>query len=238
MSQVTLLEDVIEVTIPDPQPLELVLSMADTIRAVPFESQFMDAWLAWVQPALPQLWGAFVSALKGKHPWFSLTDPCPFLALSVVLLTDGDMQALNHQYRQKDSSTDVLTFSLLLEGQWQADTDLLSESDTEGSTPTIPSWKTLQSPGMPHDQPLELGEVYVSISWVLTHATPETQIGSPQAGQSLQAWRFYYLTERLIHGFLHLLGVHHDTLSDYNKVVAIQQQVLLDVFRHSPCPDS
>lgn len=237
MSHVTLQEEVVELNIEAPQPLELVLSLSESLQADSAEAQLLTPWLAWVQPTFPHIWTSFVQALQKSHPWFMAVESVPELSMSVVLLNDADMQALNHQYRNKDSSTDVLTFSLLLEGQWQADTEIAHNNDATDTLTNIPAWQSLQLPGMPSDHPLELGEVYLSLSWVLAHATAEAQASSPQAGQSLQAWRFYYLTERLIHGFLHLLGVHHDTLSDYNKVVAIQQQVLSDAFRVRPPTD-
>ena len=62
---------------------------------------------------------------------------------------------------------------------------------------------------------LDLGEIDVSLEWALAAVTslPETCYAA-------------YVLDRVIHGTLHVLGVHHDTLSAYNKVVRIQADIL------------
>lgn len=61
---------------------------------------------------------------------------------------------------------------------------------------------------------LQLGSIFISIEYAenAISASPEL---------SLEA----YLLERFIHGMLHLLGMHHDTMEKFQKVVTIQNKV-------------
>lgn len=70
---------------------------------------------------------------------------------------------------------------------------------------------------------LQLGTIFVSVEYAeeaLTTVSPDDPA----------AWLDRYLLERVIHGMLHLLGMHHDTMEKYEKVVSIQHQVLDAVF--------
>lgn len=61
---------------------------------------------------------------------------------------------------------------------------------------------------------LQLGSVFVSIEYAenAIKDLPDTTLEQ-------------YLLERFIHGMLHLLGMHHDTMEKFDKVVAIQNKV-------------
>lgn len=61
---------------------------------------------------------------------------------------------------------------------------------------------------------LQLGSIFISIEYA-------EQAVSESAEPNLEA----YLLERFIHGMLHLLGMHHDTMEKFEKVVAIQNKV-------------
>ncbi len=61
---------------------------------------------------------------------------------------------------------------------------------------------------------LQLGSIFISVEYA-ENAVAE----SP--GLNLEA----YLLERFIHGMLHLLGMHHDTMEKFQKVVTIQNKV-------------
>lgn len=88
-------------------------------------------------------------------------------------------------------------------------TDVLTFTLTETDTPL---------PSLPE---VNLGEIYLSIDWakeaICKDWTPPLNFCSPLT---------LYILERMVHGCLHLLGVHHDTMADYHHVVAIQQKVL------------
>lgn len=64
---------------------------------------------------------------------------------------------------------------------------------------------------------VSLGAIVISVEEAQGHTT------HPEA-----LWP--YLLERLTHGLLHLLGHHHDTETDYTKVVALQNRVLATLF--------
>jgi rRNA maturation RNase YbeY len=61
---------------------------------------------------------------------------------------------------------------------------------------------------------LQLGSIFISLEYAenAVLATPEVPLE-------------HYLLERFIHGMLHLLGMHHDTMEKFDKVVAIQNRV-------------
>ncbi len=61
---------------------------------------------------------------------------------------------------------------------------------------------------------VQLGSVFISPDWARRHTDgSEAALG-------------HYMLERLVHGWLHLLGRHHDTIKDYEQVIAIQADVL------------
>lgn len=61
---------------------------------------------------------------------------------------------------------------------------------------------------------LQLGSMFVSVEYAenAIKDLPDTTLEQ-------------YLLERFIHGMLHLLGMHHDTMEKFEKVVAIQNRV-------------
>jgi rRNA maturation RNase YbeY len=61
---------------------------------------------------------------------------------------------------------------------------------------------------------LQLGSIFISIEYAENAISQSPEL-------SLEA----YLLERFIHGMLHLLGMHHDTMEKFQKVVTIQNKV-------------
>lgn len=61
---------------------------------------------------------------------------------------------------------------------------------------------------------INFGSVFVSVDWA-KEALKDNSGG-------LEA----YLLERVFHGFLHLLGAHHDTMEDYERVKGLQDRVI------------
>ena len=59
---------------------------------------------------------------------------------------------------------------------------------------------------------VQLGSLYISLELAQGHAEPE----------ALEA----YVLTRFVHGMLHLLGQHHDTMPAYERVVTIQRETL------------
>jgi probable rRNA maturation factor len=72
---------------------------------------------------------------------------------------------------------------------------------------------------------LPLGTVVISIEYAQQALAALTT--DQQSFTLLQ-----YLTERWIHGILHLHGFHHDTMASFEHVVGIQQHVLRSVFQN------
>ncbi len=104
---------------------------------------------------------------------------------------------LNQNYRQKNKSTDVLSFPQI------------ADSSIHEQVIQLPS--------------VQLGSLFISLDWAKKHQMEVTEVGKDNA-------LTYYLMERFIHGLLHLMGAHHDTMADYERVVAIQKDVLAVIF--------
>jgi probable rRNA maturation factor len=148
---------------------------------------------------MPRLWQELVRLIE-DNPWIQLYDKdnTRTLGFSVVLVSNAEIQCLNREFRGKDHATDVLTFTLIEEIPLASELDQLPE--------------------------VNLGEIYLSMDWA------RDTICLQMAENQHQTINFFssltlFLLERLVHGCLHILGVHHDTMSDYNKVVAIQETI-------------
>ncbi len=153
----------------------------------------------WAKGILPPLWQALIAEIPENHWIQQFLAGQSGLNFSLILVTNQDIQALNREFRQKDAATDVLTFTLLDDAQF------------EGGLTDLPE--------------LSLGEIYVSLPWAIQETQPkEEEIF--QNTLNFSSGLTLYLMTRMIHGSLHLLGVHHDTMPAYNKVVAIQRSVL------------
>jgi probable rRNA maturation factor len=139
--------------------------------------------------------------------------------LDVTLVNDEEIQALNKLYREKDQPTDVLTFTLFAEsGEMQ---------------PILANLPIIQ-----------LGSIFISLEWALRESQHIVEKGLTLIQDSLENpptldhtinirpedVLIHYGTTRWIHGLLHLVGINHDTMEEYNKVVALQNQVLHEVF--------
>lgn len=69
---------------------------------------------------------------------------------------------------------------------------------------------------------LQPGSIFVSVPWAEANVPLET----PHRARAVER----YLIERVAHGLLHLHGFHHDTMPDYERVVAIQNRILTLLF--------
>ena len=103
--------------------------------------------------------------------------------LSIVLVSDGRIRALNRRYRKKDSATDVLAFPL----------------ESEGGGPSRLRRRSVRSFRKAHGQPpWVLGDVVISL------ATARRQAQDFGHGFHQEVVRL------VVHGVLHLLGYDHE----------------------------
>jgi len=152
---------------------------------------------------MPRLWQELVCLIE-DNPWIQFYDQDVnrTLGFSVVLVSNAEIQRLNQEFRGKDHATDVLTFALIEE---------------------IPSASEMDQ--MPE---VNLGEIYISMEWARDTICLQMTENTSQTINFFSSLSLFML-ERLVHGYLHILGVHHDTMSDYNKVVAIQEKICHDL---------
>lgn len=164
--------------------------------------QFLEdssALYAWIQPKMPGVWQHLLQEIP-ENPWIQASQLSgKSVRFSLLLVTNAEIQTLNREFRDKDAATDVLTFSLLEEAMDQSVLIQLPE--------------------------LHLGEIYVSLEWAKQETCKEIEADLSKSLHFSEKMTLLIL-ERIIHGCLHLLGVHHDTMSDYNKVMGIQQRGL------------
>ncbi len=115
------------------------------------------------------------------------------------------MRELNRNFRQKDSSTDVLSFPQLELGE-----PLLFEK---------PHWP-LSERQFPDDEPPQMiGDIVISPEDALRNAT--------NIGHSLERETCFLI----VHGFLHLCG--HDHLeTDEERLMLEQQKLIMDYLEH------
>ncbi len=139
---------------------------------------------------LERLWPLFSAsaAEAGVFEILNITPGQQQIEIELSWTGNDCIQAMNRDYRHKDTATDVLTFTLLAD------------------SPNPSLWTQLPC--------LQMGSIFVSVEWAVQVCT--------ESGESLEA----YLLERLIHGFLHLHGQHHDTMPAFDKVVGVQKAVL------------
>lgn len=150
------------------------------------------------------------------------TGPPRSYSLSLVITGDGEIWALNKQYRHQDKPTDVLSFPLLDRPLVAAPADQLwqppggeDEEDRAGEDgkggEARPAFIT------PAELPTNLGDIVISWPTVVRQAA--------QAGHH----PVYELLYLLSHGTLHLVGYDDQTEAGYAAMVSIQEAVMRDV---------
>lgn len=183
--------------------------------AISADSQVQErysAWLSHLEKSLQEIWTNFLRIASeegifnvlgidyGKHQGY----------IELTWTGNQSIHALNREYRQKDAATDVLSFTLL------ADSD------------TLDMWLSLPQ--------FQVGSIFISLDWAVEHyletpsskkefaVSPASVLDKPLPVLEETLWR--YIMERVIHGFLHLHGQHHDTMPEFDRVVRIQKKVL------------
>ena len=117
--------------------------------------------------------------------------------VTLVITDDPQIRALNRDYRDTDSATDVLSFP------WDEDGDA-----EVGQGEWAPAFI------LPEGLPRYLGDVIVSYPTALAQATEQ--------GQSVEQ----ELALLVVHGCLHLLGYDHATEEEQRRMWARQDSIL------------
>jgi len=120
--------------------------------------------------------------------------------VNIIFVPRSNIRQLNHQYRQSDKETDVLSFSYL------------SEKDKQDIRETIEQGKDTH--GF-----YTLGEIIICPA-----------VASENAREQKDGWDFYLeLFLLIIHGFLHIYGYDHEQKEEREKMFDIQNSMLEDV---------
>ena len=195
----------------DPQPFEPcpTLEMSPLILNVLAEPE-VQGYNHAISAALKGLekgWPFFWQRIQ-QEPFLTHAelDPLKPWEADMVFVGNVTCHAINYEYRQKDTPTDVITFTLYADD---------------------PNRSVLAQLPVHH-----LGSVLVNLDWALaetgiTLSALQLETETAVRGNLTPSCTFIkYILERMIHGCLHLLGVTHDTDIDYNRVVEIQRYVL------------
>ena len=167
-------------------------------------------------PELPaplrQAAGPWADPLQGAEPWHGLLSgwlgelakdvppalQSPAYSLGLSLVGDGEIAALNGDWRQKPEPTDVLAFAAQDEGLEQA------------PAMPMPAWTDEDGEG----EPLELGDIVISLETAARQAV--------EHGHSLERELLFLAS----HGLLHLLGWDHPDDASLAAMLARQEQLL------------
>jgi ssRNA-specific RNase YbeY (16S rRNA maturation enzyme) len=175
---------------------------------------------------LPSVKRDMQALLKGivtlceEHDWLTPLGLSPqaqqhsLKTLDVFWVNDETIRALNHETRQKDTATDVLSF------------------------PQLEAGSGMILPALPE---IPIGEIYVSLSWALAHHTEVLDLSGCHAALrqdyealiQVQPGPGRYLLERTAHGMLHLFGQHHATEADFERMIGYQLKLLRGVYAYA-----
>ena len=167
-------------------------------------------------PELPatlrQAAGPWADPLQGAEPWHGLLSgwlgelakdvppalQSPAYSLGLSLVGDGEIAALNGDWRQKPEPTDVLAFAAQDEGLEQA------------PAMPMPAWTDEDGEG----EPLELGDIVISLETAARQAV--------EHGHSLERELLFLAS----HGLLHLLGWDHPDDASLAAMLSRQERLL------------
>ena len=196
--------------------------------AAPADLDLAFAADADLAPELRQAVGAWLDPLEGADPWHALLStwlgqltpelPAPLQApaysLGLSLVGDGEIAALNADWRQQEGPTDVLAFA--------------AQDEALGEAPPmpVPSWADGEE-GEDDDEAeaLELGDIVISVETAARQA--------PEHGHSLERELLFLAS----HGLLHLLGWDHPDDRALEATLARQQELLQTAVRAAPLRD-
>jgi probable rRNA maturation factor len=164
-------------------------------------------------PELRQAAGPWLDPLEGAAPWHALLSEwlgqlapklppellVPAYSIGLSLVDDGEIAALNADWRQQEGPTDVLAFA--------------AQDGGLDDAPPIPM-PTLEDEEDGGAEPLELGDIVISVETAARQA--------PEHGHSLEQELLFLAS----HGLLHLLGWDHPDEASLAAMLAQQEQLL------------
>ena len=136
-----------------------------------------------------------IPRLRGLCRQFLAPIPVP-CTLSVVLVNDQQIAAMNRQYLEREGPTDVIAFSLL--------------RGAAGDYFTIPGKQApyaYTASAQPQGPPLLSGEIYLSLEQALAYA------------QSERTSLDHELAFICVHGLLHLVGYQDNTQATKREMI-------------------
>lgn len=126
--------------------------------------------------------------------------------LSILLCTDERIREVNATYRGKDEATDVLSFS-------QNEDSMVSNSPEDATVTASYSTVSEAEPDTPH----LLGDIVLAVPYLRRQA---------------EEYSVSFETEfkrMLVHGMLHLTGMHHDTEQQHRAMLERQEAILQEL---------
>ena len=194
-------------------PADLDLAFAADADLAPELRQSVGAWLDPLEGAAP--WHALLSTWLGQlTPELPAPLQAPAYSLGLSLVGDGEIAALNANWRQQEGPTDVLAFA--------------AQDEALGEAPPmpVPSWADGEE-GEDDDEAeaLELGDIVISVETAARQA--------PEHGHSLERELLFLAS----HGLLHLLGWDHPDDRALEAMLARQQELLQTAVRAAPLRD-
>ena len=128
------------------------------------------------------------------------------LHISLLITDDKHIQKLNKQYRNKDESTDVISFPAFELNPNYNIAQLLKEGI---------NWPSLRRHKEKEERQLHLGDIVISLETCIMQAKKENKKISEE---------FNFL---LVHGILHLFGYDHETNIKDKKEMENLEKILL-----------
>ncbi len=137
------------------------------------------------------------------------------VSLSLLVMDDTQIQALNSQFRQQDKPTDVLSFPLLEAPLVDAPAPYLWQTADPAEDAAPDPVQTARPLFVtPAELTTNLGDI--AISWPTVERQALTANHAP-------SYEFLFL---LCHGVLHLLGYDDQTEAGYTEMVRLQTAIL------------
>ncbi len=164
---------------------------------------------------IPDTWRVINRAIKATQAYLNLDGS---RTLSILLCDDKEMKKLNHDFRGKNTPTNVLSFptenSLPHRGRGGEGAGLHgSKRATAESKKQSKSAPLLTSP-LRGEELQHLGDIAISLETITREASEQNK---PLA---------HHLSHMVVHGILHLLGHDHENDTEADMMESIEINIL------------